>query len=178
MIYGKTKARLYLEDLRAGMTLTGVADKNGRHLTTVRSCVLHYFPDDYKALGLKRGSPGRVSDDVAKRNRLRAQQYCDQLRAGMTLQRLADEQGVSRQSIQQFVVRWAPDSYTRRYRTRTEQAAWDADEDRVLSFLWSEGHSFSEIGRRIGRHRNQIARRVRRLRLPEREQPASLRRAA
>jgi hypothetical protein len=44
----------------------------------------------------------------------------------------------------------------------------------TLRRLWAEGHSGSEIGRRMGINKNQVVGKVHRLKLPKRDLPAAL----
>lgn len=51
---------------------------------------------------------------------------------------------------------------------------WTPEQDATLRQLWAEGHSMTQIGKRMSRTKGSIVGRVHRLRLPERESPPLL----
>jgi GcrA cell cycle regulator len=53
----------------------------------------------------------------------------------------------------------------------SSSANWDADTITKLRYLWTEGHSTAEIGRRLGISKNAVVGKAHRLELPARPSP-------
>ena len=65
---------------------------------------------------------------------------------------------------------YSPEPVTYRPRVHSRQAAWSASEIETVRSMWSAGKSAGQIGERLGRSRNAILGKVRRMGLHRKDE--------